>query len=234
MTMSGAPEIRMAVAAARLLTGTKTCFVGIGVPSIAAMLAQRLPENDLNLVYESGVIGAMPEILPLSTGSACVADGARMIGRMIDVFGALQAGRIDVGLLSAAQVDIEGNLNSTVIGPYDQPVRRLPGSGGALDIALLARELLILMPHEPRRLVRRVDFVTSPAGRRSEGGSCTIVTDQGRFRIDSGNIELTGYFEDLEAASVSVFGGVSVRFDRAEAMALPTAREKAVLETFVG
>lgn len=230
MTISA--ETRMAVAAARLLTGSKTCFVGIGVPSLAAMLAQRLPDRKLSLIYESGVIGAMPKIPPLSTGSACVADGACMIGRMIDAFGALQAGRIDVGLLSAAQVDRRGNLNSTVIGSYEAPSRRLPGSGGALDIALLARELLILMPHEPRRIVERVDFVTSPAGRGA--GTCTIVTDRGRFRIESGNIELTGYFEDLAVDSVCTFGGMPVRFDRAQAMPLPTAQEQAVLDTFLG
>ena len=237
--MPASPEQRMAVAAARMLVGHTTCFVGIGVPSIAAMLAKRLHERTLNLIYESGVIGADPSVPPLSTGSPSVAKGADMVGRMIDVFGALQAGRIDIGLLSGAQVDREGNLNSTTIGSYEQPVRRLPGSGGALDIALLARELLILMPHEPRRLVERVDFITSPgrahAARRGAGGRASaIVTDKAKFLFGRNGVELAGYFEDVDPGALSAFDGVPPHADPMEIMPLPTAQELATLMSFSG
>ena len=237
--MPASPEQRMAVAAARMLAGHTTCFVGIGVPSIAAMLAKRLHERALNLIYESGVIGADPSVPPLSTGSPSVAQGADMVGKMIDVFGALQAGRIDIALLSGAQVDREGNLNSTTIGPYEQPVRRLPGSGGALDIALLARELLILMPHEPRRLVERVDFITSPGRARmaSTGGgsgASAIVTDKAKFLFGRNGVELAGYFEDVDPDALAAFGGTPLRAERMEIMPLPTAQELATLMSFSG
>lgn len=155
-------SLRLAWLGSRLLTDGQLAFVGIGVPSLAAMLAKRTTAPGLRLIYESGVIGANPTEPPLSTGSPSVARGADMIGSMLDVFAMLQAGRIDVGLLSAAQVDRRGNLNATVIGDYGAPKLRLPGSGGAHDIAALASSLVIMMPHEPRRFVERVDFITSP------------------------------------------------------------------------
>ena len=232
-------EERMAVAAARRLTVYTTCFVGIGVPSIAAMLCKRIYEPNLNLIYESGVIGANPALPPLSTGSPSVARGADMVGKMVDVFGALQAGRIEVGILSGAQVDIHGNLNSTVIGSFDNPVLRLPGSGGALDIALLVRNLMILMPHEPRRLVGKVDFITSP-GRsdapRSRSGprTDTLVTDKATFRFVRDGVELVAHYEDVDPEKLGVFHNVRTPVAGPEIIPLPTARELETLKTFLG
>ena len=162
-------DLNLIVATALSLKNGDTCFVGIGIPSLAAMVAKRTHAPELVLIYESGAIDANPEISPLSTGSPCIPDSSMMLGDCLDVFGDLQAGRIDIGLLSAAQVDRFGNLNSTVIGDYAKPKLRMVGSGGAHDIASLAPRTIILMPHEPRRFVGFVDFVTSPGTMDREG-----------------------------------------------------------------
>jgi glutaconate CoA-transferase subunit B len=226
----------MAVSAGRMLGVYATCFVGIGSPSLAAMYAKRLIAPNLTLIYESGVIGADPPFAPLSTGSPSLTRKTDMIGSMLDVFGALQAGWIDVGLLSGAQVDLEGNLNSTVIGPYQNPKVRLPGSGGALDIALLAKETLILMPHEPRRFVSRIDFVTSPGRlnpatkRKSLGlgrGPRAIVTDKAVFRFGDSRLELSAMFSDVDETDVlQGFENMRIgRADKIETIALPSEQE---------
>lgn len=190
-----------AVTAARELVDGEVCFVGIGSPSEAALVAKAGHAPDLVLVYESGAVGARPDVLPLSTGSPSVAHPTEALGDCLDVFGALQAGRIDVGILSAAQVDRRGNLNSTVIGgTYARPKVRLVGSGGAHDIAALVGRLVIVMPHDPRRFVERVDFVTAPGladdGRRPEGtqgrGPVVLVTSRARFTFDGGELTLAG------------------------------------------
>ena len=184
-------DARIALLGARELADGETCFVGIGIPADAACIAKHSHAPDLTLIFESGVIGADPPSPPLSTGSPSVVEGAMMIADGLSVFGALQAGRIDVGLLSAAEVDRDGNLNSTVLGPYDAPKLRLVGSGGAHDIACLAPRLVVLMPHDPRRFVERVDFVTSPGGGRAYAadrerlklgaGPVALITSRGRF-----------------------------------------------------
>jgi len=197
--MSAQTEMENLVLAAALeLAGGETCFVGIGVPSLAAMLAKRTHAPDLVLIYESGAIDANPPVPPLSTGSPSVTADTAMIGDCLDVFGDLQAGRIDVGLLSGAQVDRHGNLNSTVIGDYRNPKLRMVGSGGAHDIASLAKRVVIVMPHDPRRFVEAVDFITSPGylhggGERARcglrGGIHALITGRGRFVFE--NEELT-------------------------------------------
>lgn len=205
--MNLTPVAQLALAGARELKNDDVCFVGIGVPSDAAVLAKHTHAPNMTLIYESGVIGADPLTPPLSTGSPSVADGALMITDGLTVFGELQAGRIDVGLLSAAQVDQMGNLNSTVIGPYHSPKLRMAGSGGAHDIACLAKRVVILMPHDPRRFVENVDFVTSPGmdveARRTlklGGGPSTLVTERARFSFKSGVAQLSavmpGYREE--------------------------------------
>lgn len=224
-------SLRVAVATARLLRTRVTCFVGIGVPSLAAMLAKRLHAPELNLIYESGVIGAHPATPPLSTGSPSVAAGAEMVGRMIDVFGALQDGRIEVGLLSAAQVDRTGNLNSTLVSSA-KGQRRLPGSGGALDIALLANELIILMPHEKRRLVEKVDFVTSPGRAATRAHSQRIVTDLGSFAFSESVISLETCYEDVDPAVAAQFGNAVVDHSNAKPIPVPTEEEIRIFKTF--
>lgn len=201
--MSDAAEAdNLVIGAALELRRGETCFVGIGIPSLAAMLAKRSHAPDLVLIYESGAIDADPPVPPLSTGSPSVVAKTAMVGDCLDVFGDLQAGRIDVGLLSAAQVDRRGNLNSTVIGDYRRPKLRMVGSGGAHDIACLVGRTVIVMPHEPRRFVERVDFVTSPGclvrAERAElglgGGPSALITGRGRFVFDDGELTLAASF----------------------------------------
>jgi glutaconate CoA-transferase subunit B len=187
-------EERMVVAAAAELGDGEVVFVGIGVPSLAAVLAKRTHAPGLTLIYESGVVDALPPYPPMSTGSPSVLEGAALAGECLAVFGALQAGRMDVGLLSAAQMDRRGNLNSTVIGDYAAPKVRMVGSGGAHDIATLVARTIIVMPHDPRRFVTAVDFVTSPGhppfGTRSRGGPAAVVTPRGRFVFVAGDMHL--------------------------------------------
>src|SRR5437867_5030699 len=152
----------MTVAAARALRDGAACFVGIGLPSTAANLARRTHAPSLVLVYESGTIGAEPDVLPLSIGDGVLADTADAVVSVPEVFNYwLQPGRIDVGFLSAAQLDRHGNLNTTVIGPYDAPTVRLPGAGGAPEIAAAARRVIVVMRQSARTFVERLDFVSS-------------------------------------------------------------------------
>lgn len=185
----------MVVAAARALRDGDRVFVGIGLPNLACNLAKRLHAPNIQMIYEAGVIGANPSRLPLSIGDPGLVTGAGLVCSMFEVFAFyLQRGLVDVGFMGAAQVDRFGNLNSTVIGPYDRPKVRLAGSGGAADIASLARKLFILTPHERRRLPARVDFLTSPgylSGRRERealglpgGGPELVITDKGVLRFD--------------------------------------------------
>src|SRR5262245_41436546 len=130
----------MTVAAARMVRNGTVCFVGIGLPSTAANLARRLHAPDIVLVYESGCIGARPTRLPLSIGDGELAETADALVSVPEIFGWLQAGRIDVGFLGAAQIDRYGNINTTVVGDYAAPKVRLPGAGGAPEIASNAGE----------------------------------------------------------------------------------------------
>lgn len=201
-------EERMVVAAATYLRDDDVCFVGIGVPTLAAVLAKLTHAPSLTLLYESGVIDTIPPWPPLSTGSPSVIADAAYAGDCLSVFGALQAGRISVGVLSAAQMDRHGNLNSTVIGDYANPKIRLVGSGGAHDIATLAERVLILMPHDPRRFVERVDFVTSPGhpeagasgGGLVGGGPQAVVTPRAVFNFDGGEMTLARLQAGFSAA----------------------------------
>ncbi|MBO0732273.1 MAG: CoA-transferase subunit beta [Acidimicrobiaceae bacterium] len=180
----------MTVSSARALRDGTVCFVGIGLPSTAANLARTTHAPNLVLVYESGCIGAKPARLPLSIGDSELAETADTVVSVPEIFNYwLQAGRIDVGFLSAAQLDRHGNLNSTVIGPYDQPVVRLPGGGGAPEIARSCREVIIMIRHSPRTLVEQLDFVTSVSG----DGPGLVVTDLGVLRPgpDGHELQLT-------------------------------------------
>jgi glutaconate CoA-transferase subunit B len=205
-----AEPVRLAALAAREIRDRAVCFVGVGVPSLAAMAAKRHHAAGAVLIYESGAIDTDPPLPPLSTGSPAVVADTAMIGSCLDVFAMLQQGRFDLGLLSAAQVDRFGNLNSTVLGPYAAPRLRLVGSGGAHDIATLAREVLIEMPHDPRRFVERVDFVTSPGLRsaanglgevrlRGRGPTC-LVTPRARFSFAAGELTLDALAPGVEEA----------------------------------
>ena len=170
-TLTYTADEMMTVAAAHLLKDRTTCFVGIGLPSAAANLARATHAPHCVLIYESGTIGAKPTRLPLSIGDEELAETADFVIPLPEVFNYwLQAGRIDVGFLGAAQIDRFGNINTTVIGSYEQPQVRLPGAGGAPEIATCCREVIIVLRQNLRTFVEKLDFVTS-VGHVSGGNS---------------------------------------------------------------
>ena len=200
--MSHTSEEMMAVAASRRLHDGTVCFVGIGLPSKAANLARATHAPGCVLIYESGTIGAKPLNLPLSIGDGELAETADAVVGVPEIFAYwLQAGRIDVGFLGAAQIDRHGNLNSTVIGEYDHPKVRLPGGGGAPEIAASCKETLVILKQSPRTFVERLDFRTSvgfgdgPGTREQLGlpgrGVTAVITDLGELEPDPETFELT-------------------------------------------
>jgi glutaconate CoA-transferase subunit B len=197
----------MIVAAARQLAGKRVCFVGVGLPNIAVNLAARTVAPDLQLVYEAGVFGARPARLPLSIGDPTIVTGATAAVSMAELFGFyLQRGLVDVGFLGGAQIDRHGNLNTTVIGPYEAPRVRLPGSGGACEIAINAGETFVIMRQGRRSFVETLDFRTSPGAsaaaapraagqtdagastRRPGRGPTVVITDLAVHRFDEGEM----------------------------------------------
>src|SRR3954454_22773107 len=177
----------MAVEASRRLTNDSVCFVGIGLPSLAANLARRTHAPRCVLVYESGTIGAKPTTLPLSIGDGELAETADAVVSVPEMFAYwLQSGRIGVGFLGAAQIDRHGNLNSTVIGDYATPKVRLPGGGGAPEIATSVRDVFVMLRQTPRAFVERLDFKTS-VGERVR----VVVTDLGILEPRDGELTLT-------------------------------------------
>lgn len=213
----------MTVAAARALRGARSCFVGIGLPSAAANLARRTVCPDLVLVYESGCLGSKPDVLPPSIGDGALADSATALVSIPEVFNYwLQPGRIEVGFLGAAQVDRRGNLNTTVIGRYDDPQVRLPGAGGAPEIAASCAEVIVVVRHRPRVLVDRVSFVSSVGFGRSPGdrerlglrggGPRRIITDLGVLQPDAdGEFALTATHPGVEVGQVLAATGWPLR-----------------------
>jgi glutaconate CoA-transferase subunit B len=177
----------MAVEAARRLGDGDACFVGIGLPSVAANLARATHAPGCVLVYESGTIGAKPVELPLSIGDGELAETADAVVAVPEMFAYwLQGGHIDVGFLGAAQIDRWGNLNSTVIGDYAAPTVRLPGGGGAPEIAMSAQKVFVMLRHTRRAFVERLDFLTSVGDRVA-----VVVTDLGILEPDPETRELT-------------------------------------------
>jgi glutaconate CoA-transferase, subunit B len=177
----------MAVEAARRLGDGTVCFVGIGLPSLAANLARATNAPDCVLIYESGTIGAKPQELPLSIGDGELAETADAVVSVPELFAYwLQGERIDVGFLGAAQIDRHGNLNSTVIGDYERPKVRLPGGGGAPEIATSVRDVFVMLRQTPRAFVERLDFRTS-TGERVR----VVVTDLGILEPQGRELTLT-------------------------------------------
>jgi len=207
------PAEMMIVSSARALAGERVVFVGVGLPNIACNLARRTVAPELELVYESGVFGARPARLPLSIGDPTLVSGATLACPMSDLFMYyLQGGRIEVAFLGAAQIDRFGNLNTTVIGDYQRPKVRLPGSGGACEIAIHARKVFLIMRLGKRAFVDQIDFCTSAghlSGRPGEraalgmpgAGPQLVVTDKAILRFDR---------ETGEMFLASVHPGVSV------------------------
>lgn len=202
----------MTVNAARLLRDGDVVFVGVGLPNLACNLARRTHAPHLVMIYEAGVIGAQPARLPLSIGDPTLVSGAALVCSMFEVFAFyLQRGYVDVGFLGGAQVDRFGNVNATVIGPYDHPKVRLPGSGGSAEIAAWATRCYLLTPHQKRRFPEKCDFITSAGflSGRSErertgvrgGGPQAVVTDLGILEPDdTGELVLAALHPNATAA----------------------------------
>ena len=191
-TATYTPAEMMIAASARQLAGERVCFVGIGPPNIACNLAKRTVAPAIELVYEAGVFGSAPERLPLSIGDPTLVTGALSVTNMFELFSFyLQRGLIDVAFLGASQIDRRGNVNTTVIGDYESPKVRLPGSGGACDISINAHKVFVIMPQSKRSFVEKIDFITSPGhieGGRPEdwpgAGPEVVVTGLGVYRFD--------------------------------------------------
>ncbi len=196
------PEL-LTINASRLLRDGDRVFVGVGLPNLACNLARRTHAPNLLMIYEAGVIGAQPERLPLSIGDPTLVSGALGVCSMYDIFAFyLQRGNVDVGFMGGAQIDRFGNINATVIGDYDHPKVRLPGSGGSMEIAAWANRCYLLTPHSKRRFPAKLDFMTSAgflSGRAERqamklrgGGMLAVVTDLGIMEPDeTGELVLT-------------------------------------------
>jgi glutaconate CoA-transferase subunit B len=205
----------MIVSAARQLQEGGVVFVGVGLPNLAANLAKRLHAPDLEMIYEAGIYGAQPLRMPLSIGDPCLISGAVSVVSVADIFMLyLQRGLIDVGLLGGAQIDRYGNINSTVIGDYKEPRVRLPGSGGASAIALLAKKVVLISRLDRRNFPERVDFVSSPGflGGRAQRellpvqgrGPQAIITDKALFGFaqSTGEVELQALYPGVSMEEV--------------------------------
>jgi glutaconate CoA-transferase subunit B len=217
----------MTVAAARELQDRTVCFVGIGLPSTAANLARLTHAPRTVLVYESGTIGSKPATLPLSIGDGELAETADSVVSVPEIFNYwLQGGRIDVGFLGAAQIDRRGHLNSTVIGDYEHPSVRLPGGGGAPEIAALAKEIIVIIRQSPKSFVERLDF------RSSVGRPPVVITDLGVLRPDpkGGELRLAQIHPGVSVEQAREATGWDLRVaDDLEETAAPTAEELGVL-----
>ena len=237
------PSEMMAAVAARELQDGEVTFVGIGLPNLACNLARALQAPDLVLIYESGAVGAVPERLPVSIGDPSLVTGSLMVCSMADVFQLfLQNGKIEVGFLGGAQVDRFGNINTTVIGAYDKPKVRLPGSGGAAEIAVHAQRVLIISRLNPRAFPAELDFLTSP-GQRCKGrtrqelgmpgaGPVKVITDKGILENDpvTGEMVLTAIYPGVTVEDVKANVGWPLQVRATlPLVALPTALELRLL-----
>ncbi|HAH07934.1 MAG TPA: 3-oxoadipate--succinyl-CoA transferase subunit B [Elusimicrobia bacterium] len=232
----------MACVAARELKDGEVVFVGIGLPNLACNLARATHAPNLVLIYESGAVGAVPERLPVSIGDPALVTGSLMVCGMADVFQSLlQNGKIQVGFLGGAQIDKYGNINTTVVGPYAKPKVRLPGSGGASEIAVHAQRVLIISKLNPRAFPEKVDFITSP-GQFSKGksrkqwgmpgaGPLKVITDKGILEADeSGEMVLTALYPGIGVDEVKKGVGWALKVrEPLASVEPPGAKELALL-----
>jgi glutaconate CoA-transferase subunit B len=231
------------VVAARRLEHARTVFIGVGRPSTAAILARRVHNPSLTLVYESGTIGAKPFHIPLSIGDGELAETADSVVSVPEMFNYwIGAGRIEVAFLGAAQIDRFGSLNSTVIGDYDHPKTRLPGAGGAPEIAASCDEVVVIAPHTRRTMVAALDYRTTvgygegPGDRERLGfrgrGPTAVITDLGVLEPDADTCELTltQIHEDVEIEQVIEATGWELKvIDSPARTPTPTAQELTAL-----
>jgi glutaconate CoA-transferase, subunit B len=239
---AAAGEIQTIVAARRL-RHTRTVFIGVGRPSTAAILARMVHNPDLVLVYESGTIGAKPFHIPLSIGDGELAETADAVVSVPEMFNYwIGPGRIDVAFLGAAQIDRHANLNSTVIGDYDHPKTRLPGAGGAPEIAASCGEVIVIAPHAKRTFVEKLDFCTTvghgdgPGARERLGfrgkGPTAVITDLGVLEPDSETKELvlTQIHPGVDLSQVTAHTGWELKVsDALHTTEPPTAEELSAL-----
>jgi glutaconate CoA-transferase subunit B len=238
-TQTYTPSEMMAVRAAHELRDGEVVFVGIGLPNLACNLARATHAPNLVLIYESGAVGAVPDRLPVSIGDPALVTNSLAVATMADVFQFyLQGGRIQVGFLGGAQIDRYGNINSTVIGDYEHPKVRLPGSGGACEIAIHAQRVIIVAPLSPRTFPASVDFITSPGhdgryGRRTAlglpgSGPLRVVTDMGVLApsADDGELELVGIYPGVDVADVKTKTGWPLRVAAQLAELPPPTRDE--------
>jgi len=220
------PNEMMTIAAARALSNDDVCFVGIGAPSAACNVARLTHAPDITLIYESGTIGSKPYRLPLSIGDGELAETADAVVSVPEMFSYwLQGGRIDVGFLGAAQIDRFGNLNSTVIGPYERPKVRLPGAGGAPEIAALTKRVITIIRQSPRTFVGELDFRTSLG---TDGQ--VVITDLGVLRRIDGELVMTALHAGVTTQQVREATGWELKLaDDLETTTPPSEDELAAL-----
>ena len=233
------PDEMMTIAAARLIHPGCVCFVGIGVPSAAANLARLTHAPDMVLIYESGAIGTHPNVLPLSIGDGELAETADAVVPLPEVFSYwLQAGRIDVGFLGAAQIDRFGNLNTTVIGGYGKPKTRMPGAGGAPELAHHAKQVFVVLKQSARSFVAKLDFCTSAGFLNGHGerarrtilgaGPQVVITDLGVLKpaTESQELTLVARYENVSVDEIRAATGWPLQVaSSVEVIAPPTAVE---------
>jgi glutaconate CoA-transferase subunit B len=236
------------IVAARRLTDARSVFIGVGRPSTAAILARMVHNPELVLVYESGTLGAKPFHIPLSIGDGELAETADAVVSVPEMFNYwIGPGRVEVAFLGAAQVDRFGNLNSTVIGSYEKPKTRLPGAGGAPEIASSCDEVVVIAPHSPRTLVEELDFRTTVgygdgAGTRKRlgfrgRGPTAVITDLGVLEPDPDSCELTLTQIHADGAAGDVREATGWELRVAEELRVtepPTAEELSALRELVG
>jgi glutaconate CoA-transferase subunit B len=210
------------IVAARSLIGKRSCFIGVGRPSTAAILARMVHNPELVLVYESGTIGAKPYRVPLSIGDGELAETADFVVSVPEMFNYwIGPGRVQVAFLGAAQVDRFANLNSTVIGEYDKPKTRLPGAGGAPEIATGCDEVVVIAPHDPRTFVERLDFLTTTGVRTT-----AVITDLGVLEPRDGELTLTTVHPGVTVQQVQEATGWELRIADEVATTEPPADEE--------
>jgi glutaconate CoA-transferase, subunit B len=229
-TKPATPAERMAFRAAAELRSEDVVFVGIGVPNLACNLARATHAPELFMIYESGAVGCIPERLPVSIGDPALVTDSLSVVSQADIFQCyLQRGLIEVGFLGGAQIDRYGNINTTVIGDYAAPKVRLPGSGGACEIAVHSKRLLIVMRMSKRTFVEKCDFITSP-GHRYEGktrrdlglkggGPTRVITDLCVMDFEDGEMIVSEVYEGVTKEAVQAACGFALRFKEAPVLA---------------
>jgi glutaconate CoA-transferase subunit B len=218
------------IVAARSLSGKRSCFIGVGRPSTAALLARMVHNPRLVLVYESGTIGAKPYHVPLSIGDGELAETADLVVSVPEMFNYwIGPGRVQVAFLGAAQVDPRANLNSTVIGDYEHPRTRLPGAGGAPEIATGCQEVVVIAPHNRRTFVDKLDFKTTSGDRTT-----LVITDLGVLEPIDGELTLTTLHPGVTVEQVLQGTGWELRvLDRLGLSAAPSADELEALRELI-